>query len=77
VPNNRDLAQRLARLETYGRSPTAEADILNRVAAVTPADCHALAREMLGRGRLIIVSGGTASLQASLAKFGTVETIQP
>ncbi len=77
VPNNRDLARRLAQLETYGRSPTAEAEALDRLAAVTPADCHALAREMLGRGRLIIVYGGAASLQATLAKFGTVETIQP
>ncbi len=77
TPNNRELAQRLAQLETYGRSPTAEADILNRLAVVTPADCHALVREMLGRGRLIVVHGGAASLQATLAKFGTVETIQP
>ncbi len=77
VPNNRDLARRLAQLETYGRSPTAEAEVLSRIAAVTPADCHALAREMLGRGRLIVVYGGAASLQATLAKFGTVETIQP
>ncbi|MGQ9896225.1 MAG: M16 family metallopeptidase [Acidobacteriota bacterium] len=77
VPNNRDLAQHLAQLETYGRSPTAEADILQRLATVSPEDCHALAREMLGRGRLIAIYGGTASLQATLARFGKIETIQP
>ncbi len=77
VPNNRDLAQRLVQLETYGRSATAEADVISRLPTVTPTDCHRLAREMLSRGRLIAIYGGTTSLQASLTKFGTVETIQP
>lgn len=77
VPNNRDLARHLAQLETDGRSAMAEAEVRQRLAAVTPADCHALARDMLSRGRLVAIYGGSASLQAMLAKFGTVETIQP
>ncbi|OYT72197.1 MAG: hypothetical protein CFK52_05965 [Chloracidobacterium sp. CP2_5A] len=75
--NNRDIAQRLAQIETYGLSPVAEADLPARLSAVTPAACHELARQMLGRGRLVTIYGGAPALQTTLARFGTVEIIQP
>ncbi|MFQ3580778.1 insulinase family protein [Chloracidobacterium validum] len=77
TPNNRDIAQQLVWLETYGLSPTIEADLPARLAAVTPADCQALASQMLGRGRLVVLQGGSTTLQTALAKFGNVELVQP
>ncbi len=77
IPNNRDLAQRLAQIETYGLSAMAEAALPARLAAVTPAACQDLARQMLSRGRLVTIYGGAPALQATLAKLGTVEIIQP
>lgn len=77
IPNNRDIAQQLIQLETYGRSPAAEAELPKRLSEVTPAACHALAQAMLSRGRLVAIYGGAPALQEALAKFGTVEIIQP
>lgn len=77
VPNNRDIADLLIQAETYGRSPAAEAELPTQVAAVTPTACHALAQAMLSRGRLAAVYGEAPVLQTALAKFGTVEIVQP
>ncbi len=77
VPNNRSIAYHLIELETYGRSAAAEAELPAQLTAVTPAACHALAQATFSRGRLVTVLGESPALQATLAKFGTVEIIQP